>query len=68
VAPHTYLASKSVIPGDIHYFADETDLDTLLAEFRLLSRKKDTGYWDNRGIQQFYSNWYVLAEKRAQYA
>jgi tellurite methyltransferase len=63
VAPHTYLATKSITPGDIHYFADETDLDALLVGFRLLSRKKDAGYWDNQGIQQFYSNWYVLAER-----
>jgi 2-polyprenyl-3-methyl-5-hydroxy-6-metoxy-1,4-benzoquinol methylase len=66
VAPHTYLATKSVTPGDIHYFADETDLDALLSGFWLLSRRTDTGYWNNRGIEQFYANWYVLAEKRFQ--
>ena len=64
VAPHTFLAAKSVTPGDIHYFADKADLDALLAGFRLLWRKRDEGHWDNQGVQQFYSNWHVLAEKR----
>jgi SAM-dependent methyltransferase len=63
VAPHTYLATRSVTPGDIHYFADEVDIDALLSGFRLVWRKREEGYWDNQGIQQFYSNWHVLAEK-----
>lgn len=63
VAPHTFRCSKSIIPGDLHYFADERDLDDFLTSFQLLSRKKDEGYWDNEGDQQYYSNWIVLAEK-----
>ena len=63
VAPHTFLCTKSVTPGDIHYFADETDLDELLVGFRQLSREKDEHYWDNEGIQQFSSYWQILAEK-----
>lgn len=63
VAPHTYRCSKSVAPGDIHYFADEEDLAELLVGFRTLARWKSEGYWDNRGEQQFYSNWHVRAEK-----
>jgi SAM-dependent methyltransferase len=63
VAPHTFLATRSITPGDMHYFADETDLVTLLAGFRLVSRDVDEGYWTNRGEQQFYSNWHVLAQK-----
>ncbi len=63
VAPHTFLCTKSVTPGDIHYFADEKDLDELLVGFGQLSRRKDEGYWDNDGVQQFYSNWRILAEK-----
>jgi SAM-dependent methyltransferase len=63
VAPHTFRCTKSVIPGDLHYFADEKDLDDLLTGFLLRSRRKDEGYWDNEGVRQFYSNWIVLAEK-----
>jgi len=64
VAPHTYLCTKSITPGDMHYFADEADLDEFLAGFRLLARNRDEGWWNNAGEQQFYSNWQVLAEKR----
>jgi len=64
VAPHTFRCTLSVTPGDIHYFADEVDLDELLADFRLVSRRKDEGHWDNEGVRQFYSNWQVLAEKQ----
>jgi tellurite methyltransferase len=63
VAPHTFLCEKSITPGDMHYFADQADLDDLLTNFGLLSRIKDEGYWDNQGVQQFYSNWHILAEK-----
>ena len=63
VAPHTFLCTRSVTPGDTHYFADEFDLDELLVGFRQLSRKKDEHYWDNKGIQQFSSYWQILAEK-----
>lgn len=64
VAPHTFACARSITPGDIHYFADEADLDELLAGFHQLVRRKDEGYWENRGAQQFYSNWQILAEKR----
>jgi tellurite methyltransferase len=63
VAPHTYRCTKSVTPGDVHYFADEEDLTELLVGFRTLACWKNEGYWDNRGGQQFYSNWHVRAEK-----
>jgi len=63
VAPHTFRCHKSIIPGDLHYFADEKDLDDLLTGFQVVSRKKDDGYWDNKGVRQYYSNWIVLAEK-----
>jgi 2-polyprenyl-3-methyl-5-hydroxy-6-metoxy-1,4-benzoquinol methylase len=63
VAPHTFLCTKSITPGDIHYFADEADLDDLLGDFGQLSRKKDERYWNNKGVQQFYSYWQILAEK-----
>lgn len=63
IAPHTYLCEKSVTPNDIHYFADEADLDQFLAGFRQVSRTREEGYWDNRGARQFYSNWIVVAQK-----
>lgn len=63
VAPHAWLCARSMIPGDLHYFADEADLDDFLAGFRLLERRVDEGTWDNNGVEQFFSNWQVLAEK-----
>ena len=63
VAPHTYKCTKSVTPGDIHYFADEEELDELLYGFQSITRWKSEGYWDNKGEQQFYSNWHIRAEK-----
>lgn len=63
VAPHTYRCSKSVTPGDIHYFAGQEDLAELLVGFRTIACWKSEGYWDNRGEQQFYSYWHIRAEK-----
>jgi SAM-dependent methyltransferase len=63
VAPHTFMCEKSVTPGDIHYFADEADLNELLSGFFQLHREKREGHWDNRGTKQFYSTWHVLAQK-----
>ncbi len=63
VAPHTYRCAKSITPGEIHYFADEADLDEFLEGFRAVSRSKSEGYWDHNGEQQFFSNWIVKAEK-----
>jgi len=63
VAPHTYRCTKSVTPGDIHYFASEEDLVEMLAGFRTLACWKSEGYWDHQGEQQFYSNWHIHAEK-----
>jgi SAM-dependent methyltransferase len=63
VAPHTYACEKSVTPGDVHYFADEADLDELLKGFPTVSRRLDEGYWDHDGTEQFFSNWAIRAEK-----
>ncbi|MFZ1947007.1 MAG: class I SAM-dependent methyltransferase [bacterium] len=63
VGPHTFLCEKSITPGDIHYFADEADLDELLAGFARVDRDKQEGYWDNKGTRQFYSSWRVVALK-----
>lgn len=62
VAPHTYCCEKSLIPGDMHYFADEGDLYDLLNEFDLLSLKEKEGFWENKGERQFYSDWVILAQ------
>jgi tellurite methyltransferase len=63
VAPHTFRCEKSLAPGDIHYFADEADLDELLSGFVEVARDKNEGHWDNRGNRQFYSNWHVVVRK-----
>jgi SAM-dependent methyltransferase len=63
VAPHTFMCEQSITPGDIHYFADEEDLNEMLSGFREIAREKREGYWDNRGTRQFYSNWHVLVRK-----
>ena len=65
VAPHTFRCTKSITPGDIHYFTDGPDLDELLVGFELVSREKHEGHWDNKGTRQFYSTWHVLAQKPA---
>jgi len=65
IAPHTYAATKSITPGDIHYFASRDDLDEMLAPHRIVSALKEEGYWMNQGERQFFSNWQVLAEKRS---
>jgi tellurite methyltransferase len=63
IAPNTFQCMKSVTPGDIHYFADEKDLDELVRDFRIVKRSKNEGYWNNNGEQQYYSNWNVQLEK-----
>lgn len=63
IAPHTYASTKSMTPGDIHYFTDRAELHEVLARFAVRSIQADEGYWSNRGEQQFFSNWHVLAEK-----
>ncbi len=63
VAPHTFLCTNSITPGDMHYFADREDLEEMLTAFGSASVAKNEGYWDNRGTQQFYSNWLITARK-----
>jgi hypothetical protein len=63
LVPHTFHSPNAVIPGDIHYLADEAEIYALLVGFCLLSRKKGEGYWENRGVQQFFSNGQILARK-----
>ena len=63
VAPHTYRCTKSITPGDIHYFADADDLADMLVGFRILTRRTSEGYWNNQGKEQFYSNWHVQVQR-----
>ena len=63
VAPHTWESSKSVIPGDVHYFPDESDFDEFMTGYNITRLWKIEGYWENRGEQQFFSTWHVMAEK-----
>lgn len=63
VAPNTYKSLKSVHPGDIHYFANETDILDILHEFSDISKNVNEHYWDNNGVIQFSSNWQILARK-----
>jgi SAM-dependent methyltransferase len=63
-APHTYYAEKSMTPNDLHYFADESELDSVLGSFKRISKVLDEGYFDNNGEQQFFSNWHVVVQKK----
>jgi tellurite methyltransferase len=63
VALNTYKSLNSVHPGDIHYFADESDIIEFLKEFRKTSKNIYEHYWDNKGTKQFGSYWEIFAEK-----
>ena len=63
VAPHTWSSPNSVVAGDVHYFADEADFEEFLTGFHVSTCRKEEGYFQNRGREQFFSNWYLLAEK-----
>ncbi len=62
-APHTYKPLNSIHPGDIHYFADESDISDFLQDFRDVSKTTREHYWDNNGVKQFSSYVQVLAGK-----
>jgi tellurite methyltransferase len=64
LAPHTFACDTSLVPGDIHYFSSEDDLDELLDGFTTLTRRRHEHYWDNQGERQFSSYWQILAQKR----
>ncbi|MDO9391981.1 MAG: class I SAM-dependent methyltransferase [bacterium] len=63
VAEHTYLCTKSVTPGDIHYFADKNSIAGMLKGYDIEKIVKDEGTWLNSGKEQFYSNWIITAVK-----
>ena len=60
---HTYRPDNSVHPGDIHYFADQNDLDDLLQRYVITLRDVEEHYWDNAGSREFSSHWRVVARK-----
>jgi tellurite methyltransferase len=64
VAPNTYRPNNSIHAGDIHYFADESDILELLKKFDIISKNIDEHNWDNDGRWQFSSYWRFLARKR----
>ena len=63
VGENTYRPMNSVHPGDIHYFADETDIVELLLKFKIVKQGIHEHYWDNRGTNQLSSYWEILAKK-----
>ena len=67
VAPHTYAPVNSIHPGDIHYFADESDIADFLSGFHEVSTTIDEHYFDNKGTRQFSSYWRIRAKKKPGY-
>ena len=63
IAPHTFRTTKSINPGEIHYFCDEADLDEMLARFEIVSRDKQEHWWEREGQRQFHSYWVVIARR-----
>jgi tellurite methyltransferase len=63
VAPHTFRSLNSVHPGDIHYFADESDILEFTHDYTEISRTLNEHYWDNNGTRQLSSQWQILAIK-----
>ncbi|MBN1413145.1 MAG: class I SAM-dependent methyltransferase [Spirochaetales bacterium] len=65
VEPHTYLPGNSIHPGDVHYFADEKDLVSLLDSFYIFNLKRDEHFWNNNGTQQFSSMWKAVCKPKS---
>jgi tellurite methyltransferase len=65
VGPHTFRPTNSVHPGDVHYFADERNLNELLRGFEVETSTLNEHYWDNEGRRQFSSYRRVIARKSA---
>jgi len=63
LSPNTYKPLNSVHPSDIHYFADEADIQDFLCQYREISKTIFEHYWDNKGTKQFSSSWHILARK-----
>ena len=57
IEPHTYHCDTSIHEGDIHYFADESDLKDLFKSFEILSIKKVEYKWTYKGKNRFSSFW-----------
>jgi tellurite methyltransferase len=63
IASNTFRPLNSIHPGDVHYFADETDFTDFLHGFHTVSTNIYEHYWDNNGVTQLSSYWRVLAVK-----
>jgi len=63
VADNAYASLNSLHPGDIHYFAGESEIKELLRRFDAVKIELDEYYWDNSGEPQFASNFVVVADK-----
>ena len=61
--PHTFLSSKSIHPGDLHYFLNRKDLLELLTMFNVLEIKRDEHFWANNGSKEFSSYWKIKCSK-----
>jgi 2-polyprenyl-3-methyl-5-hydroxy-6-metoxy-1,4-benzoquinol methylase len=57
VEPHTFMCDLSIHEGDIHYFADESDLKDLFKSFEIVSLKKVKNQWMHKGKKRFSSFW-----------
>lgn len=62
--PHTFVSSRSVHPGDLHYFLNRKDLLELLSRFRVVEMKRDEHYWENNGSEEFSSYWKVTCSRK----
>lgn len=63
LAQNTYKPLNSVHPGDIHYFANESDILDFLGKFSEFSKDVYEHHWDNDGARQFSLHWQILARK-----
>jgi tellurite methyltransferase len=63
VGPHAFACTKSITPGEVHYFSSRQDLDDLLKGYHIEWVRKDEGRFNRNGEDMFYSNWHMLASK-----
>jgi len=63
VGPHAFACTKSITPGEVHYFSSREDLDDLLRSYRIEWIRPDEGRFIRSGEDMFYSNWHVLASR-----
>ncbi len=59
VEKHAFLCETSIHPGDLHYFADESDLIDLLQNYNIIEMKKAEHTWLYKRKNRFSSFWKV---------